>query len=187
MGQDTPATWLLDVDGVLNVWGKPGWSASPWHTRVVVPYDDAGTLVAEFRLRWAPALITRIRRLHATGTVRIVWCTTWCPVAELLEELWGFPSLERAWSTHLHGYFAVEAKRAAARAVLAAGGRLIWTDDDAFPRAGPLVDELTADGRALLIKPDRRRGLQRDDLAAIESFAGADLARADFGGAATLA
>ncbi|GAA2643951.1 hypothetical protein GCM10010399_92380 [Dactylosporangium fulvum] len=67
------------------------------------------------------------------------------------------------------------AKLAAARAVLAAGRRLVWTDDDEVPESGPLRAELTAGGRALLIRPDARRGLTPADLDEIEAFARGDL------------
>jgi hypothetical protein len=159
-----PPIWLLDVDGVINA-NKPGWSAAPRR------FDVTDKWGMTWPLRWAPALIQRIARIHAEGRAEVVWCTTWCPSAQLLEQLWHLPELRRSWTDDLHGYAAVEAKRAAARAVLADGRRLIWTDDDAFPKRGPLVDELTADGRALLIKPDQRRGLQRTDLDDIDVFA----------------
>ncbi|MGI5185058.1 hypothetical protein ACQEVZ_53285 [Dactylosporangium sp. CA-152071] len=63
------------------------------------------------------------------------------------------------------------AKLAAARAVLAGGDHLVWTDDDEVPAAGPLLDELTAAGRALLIRPDARCGLTPAHLDEIEAFA----------------
>ncbi|GAB7036225.1 MULTISPECIES: hypothetical protein [Catenuloplanes] len=53
------------------------------------------------------------------------------------------------------------------------GRRLIWTDDEALPPPGAARDALTADGRAMLVAPDSRRGLQPADLDAIEAFAGA--------------
>ncbi len=173
--EESPPIWLLDVDGVLNA-DRPGWSAAPRSRKLTVPYVEPRTgftTFQTFRLRWAPMLITRIKQLHAAGRAELRWCTTWCPEADQLERLWGFPPLARAWTEDLYGFRAVEAKRAAAREVLAAGRRLIWTDDDAFPRTGELVDELTAGGRALLIKPDGRRGLQPADMDDIETFTGA--------------
>jgi hypothetical protein len=38
------------------------------------------------------------------------------------------------------------------------------------PEAGPLREEFTRDGRALLIRPDERRGLTPADLDEIEAF-----------------
>lgn len=155
--------WLLDVDGVING-SKPGWSRAPFSAMV---QDSTGS---EWKIRWEPKLIDYIRKVHAEGLAEVVWCTTWCPDADRLEKLWGLPELRRAWSEYKRGYYAVEAKREAARAVLAEGRRLVWTDDDAFPRRGPLVDELTADGRALLVKPDGRGGLRPEDVDAIDAF-----------------
>jgi hypothetical protein len=45
---------LLDVDGVLNA-DRPGWSAAPGRATV---YADTA-----YPLRWAPALLRRIRRV----------------------------------------------------------------------------------------------------------------------------
>lgn len=129
--------------------------------------DSAGQF---WPIRWEPALIERIKTIHSEGLAEVVWCTTWCPDADRLERLWGLPEFRRSWTTHLRGYYANEAKRQAARDVLAQGRRLVWADDTAFPRRGPLVDELTADGRALLVKPDARRGLRPEDLDKIEAF-----------------
>lgn len=161
---DLPPVWLLDVDGVINV-TRPRWGTAP----------HSGTAYADgyaYRMRWAPALIDRIRRLHGTGLVEVRWCTTWCAFADELERLWRLPRLERAFTDPLNGHEAVEAKQAAARMVLADGRRLVWTDDQVVPTPGTrLYDELTADGRALLIRPSARRGLRSADLEAIEEFA----------------
>ncbi|MEE6263752.1 hypothetical protein [Plantactinospora sonchi] len=49
---------------------------------------------------------------------------------------------------------------------------MIWTDDTEVPEPGdPLHDELSAAGRALLVRPFPRRGLHPADLDAIEAFA----------------
>ncbi|WP_327011038.1 hypothetical protein OHA72_29485 [Dactylosporangium sp. NBC_01737] len=152
--------WLLDVDGVINA-RKPGWHAAPHHGRAYA----AGTA---WPMRWAPALTARIRRLHNSGAVEVRWCSTWCAWSDQLERLFRLPPLPCAFTTTAD---APAAKLAAARAVLAAGDHLIWTDDDEVPTAGPLLDELTAAGRALLIRPDARRGLTPDHLDEIEAFA----------------
>lgn len=153
-----PTTWLLDVDGVLNA-SKPGWSAAPRKGTAFAGMDG-------FTIRWAPALIARIKQIRATGLVDIVWCTTWCPWADQIERLFGLPELERAWVDELRGWYAREAKRAAAHDVLEQGNRLVWTDDEAFPYDG---SSFPAD-RALLIAPRPNRGLQPDDLNLIEAF-----------------
>ncbi|HEX8627100.1 MAG TPA: HAD domain-containing protein [Catenuloplanes sp.] len=154
--------WLLDVDGVLNA-ARPGWRAPPRSDNAY----SAGTM---YRMRWAPALLDRIRGLHRADQVEIRWCTTWCSDADQVERVFALPRLDRCWFDDLTGAAAASAKLAAARDVLAAGRRLIWTDDAVVPTSGPVYDELTAAGRALLIAPSPRRGLQPEHLDAIEEF-----------------
>ncbi|WP_153054228.1 HAD domain-containing protein [Planomonospora sphaerica] len=148
--------WLLDVDGVINA-SRPGWGAAP----------RSGTA---YRMRWAPALLDRIRALHRAGGVEIRWCSTWCADADQLERLLALPRLARAWSEHLSATAAAAAKLTAARQVLARGRRLIWTDDVEVPTCGPVHDELTGSSQALLIAPSPSRGLQPGHMAAIETF-----------------
>ncbi|MCX5066956.1 hypothetical protein OOJ91_13975 [Micromonospora lupini] len=155
--------WLLDVDGVINA-SRPGWGAAPTKATAYA----AGT---GYTMRWAPALVDRIRDLHKAGTVEVRWCTTWCAFAEELERLWRLPVLGRAFTEDINGSAASLAKLAAARQVLAEGRRLIWTDDVEVPLWGEVHDELIADGRALLIRPKGSTGLQPEHLDEIEAFA----------------
>ena len=159
--------WLLDVDGVVNT-VKPGWGGPPRRTPMW-----SGTDKKSYLIRWAPALIDRIRALHVDGAVEVRWCTTWCPEADRLERLWGLPPLLRALDADPmpRGPECWPLKLAAARDVLASGQRLIWTDDEALPEAGAAREELTAGGRALLIEPRANRGLQPEDLEHIARFA----------------
>jgi hypothetical protein len=163
---DVPV-WLLDVDGVVNT-NRPGWGGPPRRTLVWSGADQTS-----YQLRWAPKLIDRIRAVHRDGVAEVRWCTTWCLEADRLERLWGLPPLARALDTDPmpRGADCWPLKLAAARAVLAAGQRLIWTDDEALPPPGVEREELTADGQALLIAPRSNRGLQPEDLDHIERFA----------------
>jgi hypothetical protein len=158
---DTPV-WLLDVDGVINV-EHPGWGTVPR-----TGYAWAGS--EQYKIRWAPALVGFIGHLHTTDTVEVRWCTTWCAYADELERLFRLPRLGRAFTDSINGEAAAMAKLAAARQVLAEGRRLIWTDDTEVPLFGPLHDELTRDGRALLIRPRSSIGLQPEHLHLIEAF-----------------
>jgi len=165
MSSELPV-WLLDVDGVINA-SRPGWGGAPRKEHVWSISDHQSYL-----MRWAPALIDRIRDLHASGRVEVRWCSTWCPDAEALERLWQLPPLERALTEVPvpKGSYGWPLKVEAARTVLDGGRRLVWTDDEAVPTDGALHDELTADGRALLIAPNPTRGLQPDHLDDIEAF-----------------
>jgi hypothetical protein len=167
MAADTdPAIWLLDVDGVVNA-DRPGWHMAPYQRRV---HADV-----EYRLRWAPPLIQRVRKLHQSGAVELRWCTTWCPWAHVLEDCWGLPELPRALTDEACGDWSPNkvdlAKLAAAGAVADSGRRLIWTDDTAIPRRGPHRARLLHGGRALLISPASRSGLLPEHMDQIEEFA----------------
>jgi hypothetical protein len=161
--------WLLDVDGVINA-GSPGWGGAP-------RTGNAYSAGFEFRIRWAPPLIARIRALHDRDAVEIRWCSTWCSDADQLERLFALPRFDRCWTEDINGAVAAAAKLAAARQVLADGRRLIWTDDSEVPTSGPVYDELMREGRTLLIAPSPRNGLQPAHLDAIDDFCGPGLAR----------
>lgn len=159
--------WLLDVDGVLNA-SRPGWGGAPRN-------GTAYSVGVGYPMRWAPRLMDRIYALHEAHRVEIRWCTTWCDAADQVERLFGLPRFDRVWSHELTGDAAARAKLDAARDVLDRQRRLIWTDDTAVPLDGPVRDELTRSGHALLIAPSPRRGLQPEDLDAIEAFIQAGL------------
>lgn len=159
----TVPVWLLDVDGVVNA-TRPGWGAAP---RRQMAYADGEA----WPMRWAPALMDRIRALVVAESVEVRWCTTWCAWADQLERMWRLPPLGRAFTGKINGSAASVAKLAAARAVMKdEGRRLIWTDDAEVPTFGDVYDELTADGRALLIRPAGNRGLQPEHMDQIEKF-----------------
>jgi len=167
---DLPPVWLLDVDGVINIRVSP-WHSAPYNGRA---YDNG----REWKMRWAPQLIARIRDLHKAGLVEVRWCTTWCSNVDQLERLFKLPQFGRAFTEDLRGFACSEAKLAAARAVLAEGRRLIWTDDVEVPlpnQEPALHAELTAGGRALLIRPDERGGLRPEHMDEIEAFARAEV------------
>lgn len=161
--------WLLDVDGVLNA-NKPGWGGAP-HRRDILADG------VFWKIRWAPALATRIRALHRSSLVEIRWATSWIGNTAPLAAALALPDFEPAYPnpapgqahTDLHN----DCKQGAAFAVLCSGRRLIWTDDEAIPAIGPLADAL-ADavqaGGALAIAPRPNRGLQPGHLDAIEAF-----------------
>lgn len=159
-----PPVWLLDIDGVINA-NKPGWSAPPRRVRI-----------AGFMIRWAPALIDRIRELRRDGAVDVRWASTWCGYPTELDQLsaciglrldpaFGDRAASKTWG---------DEKAEAALDVIRQGRRLIWTDDDEVDAARdlfPLIAKAEADSRALLIAPRSNRGLQPAHLDQIAEFA----------------
>jgi hypothetical protein len=159
--------WLLDLDGVING-SRPGWSGPPRTTSLAA--HGVG-----YRIRYAPALIQRIRALHNADRVEVRWSTSWVDHCEDLNQLFNLPGVEAAFhltdatQTQTKAHIGKLKVRAALDAVRA-GRRLIWTDDEVIPVQGPDRAELEA-GDALLIVPDERRCLRPDDLDVIEAYA----------------
>lgn len=157
-----PPVWLLDVNGVIDASG-PGWGGPGRAQHVIVeglPY----------RLRWEPKAVACIRTLHMAGVVEVHWCTNWCPWADVLETLWHLPTFSRAWPAGpVDPVDAWPAKVQAALAVLDAGRRLVWTDDDLDPANVPA--QVTATSAALLIRTKPSRGLRPEHVHQIEQFA----------------
>lgn len=160
-----PTVWLLDVDHTIV-----GTDAG-WHD------GDLRTGTARFRgedytISWSAQLVDEVNRLHRTGHVQVVWCSTWCDDAHIrgLEKLLGLPVLDTAFATP-PGEFVADLKVDAVRAVLASGRRLVWTDDSEVPCRGSLLhQELTATGRALLIAPSEHSCLRPKDILRIAAF-----------------
>ncbi|HVK20584.1 MAG TPA: hypothetical protein VM677_04420 [Actinokineospora sp.] len=158
--------WLLDVDGVLNA-TKPGWSQTP----------RQGTAFSGglgYRMRWAPALIEEITDLHQGSLVEIRWATTWADDIAQVERLMRLPRFPTAFSTLGADPSVKSPERKAAAAVKIVEEEcrpLIWTDDDAIPLRGPLIERLTAIGvPTMFVRPDARHGLQPEDMDAIGEF-----------------
>lgn len=154
--------WLLDVDGVLNA-VQPGWGVRPSHA--YARYQGV-----EYRFRWAPPLIHRIRALAESGDVEIRWSTTWVDAIDEVENafrLGPFPLAYRRPADSVRSHNAL--KLQAALDVLDSGRPLVWTDDVAIPTHGPDRDALAAAG-TLLIAPDERTGLQPEHWDAIARF-----------------
>lgn len=156
--------WLLDFDGVVNVIGRkpPRW-----------PGPMGKDAALGFPLRWAPPLVDAINAIHASGKAEVRWATTWLlgdSVADItrITGLGPFPAaFPVSKSIDFH-----DAKRAAAKDVVAAGNRLVWTDDDAIPaRKIDLIDLLgDDDGSYLAVRPPETRGLSTSDVDRILAF-----------------
>ncbi|HYY11924.1 MAG TPA: hypothetical protein VE781_13380 [Kineosporiaceae bacterium] len=87
--------WLLDVDGVVNA-DRPGWGGSPRSRQVAAD----GVL---WRIRWAPALVERIRALHRSGRVEIRWASTWIGSTPALAAALALPDFEPAYPARAQG------------------------------------------------------------------------------------
>ncbi len=154
---------LLDVDGVLNVF-EPSWDGLLVHTKV-----------SRSAIRYSPALVHRLHRLYRSATVEFRWATTWCNLETELaafEDLIGIAA-PRAFTDRPPHLSWGDMKVNAALAVLAEGRRLIWADDEEAAAARLLFPEIVRaehEGRALLLMPVSRLGLQPEDLDAIDAF-----------------
>lgn len=155
--------WLLDFDGVVNIIGsKP----SPW------PGPMAKATVAGYRIRWAPELVDAINNVHTDGQAEVRWATTWLDdgMVNHLTDTLGLGPFPAAYERPPHQVHD-EAKIAAARGVLAAGDRLVWTDDEIVPRKLRERTEMLGAGQWLAVRPPETRGLAPADIAAITEFA----------------
>lgn len=162
---DPRPVWLLDVDGVLNA-SRPGWGEDP-------DQGDAFVDGACYSLRWAPALTRRISALAVSGAVEVRWATTWVDHILQVERLLRLPRIDTAFrGLRLGDHDSVARKVKAALDVVEVERRpLIWTDDDAIPDHGELLERLMDSGTpVLLLSPGSRQGLQPDDVAAIDDF-----------------
>jgi hypothetical protein len=159
------AVWLLDFDGVVNV-TRPGWGGAPRRTRLHI--DGTG-----YRITWAPTLVSHIKRIAQSGRAEVRLASTWNDHAALLGQAirWDLPLAFPPLGPSLSLAAVAEAKVAAALTVVERGARLVWTDDEAIPAAGPVRDALHAAG-ALLITPSPRRGLQPPDIETIDAYLG---------------
>lgn len=153
--------WLLDVDGVINV-DSPQWGQKPATGR-------ATALGHTYDLHWAPKLVEAIRQIHEGEMAEVVWCTTWCAWADQLEALWELPRFDRAFAEEDPRYVH-RLKMESALGVIKVGRPLIWTDDDAFMEHGPRYDDLTRNGRSLLIRPRNTVGLKPRHIDEISEF-----------------
>jgi hypothetical protein len=174
---DARPVWLLDIDGVVNALSRApvrgSFPCDRW-IEIMVHTEMPGIGPASFPIRAARPVLDFVARVHASGAVEIRWHSTWreAAITDLAPAL-GLPDLPISvapeWTDH-HGIVPWW-KQPAAERVLASGRHLVWTDDDI---AVFRPDLAAFDGRddALLIAPDRDRGLTQPELDAIDRFLG---------------
>ena len=168
--KDERPIWLLDVDGVVNANGWARREVDFWPKESVKHELISVNQWQRYHIFVAEGLIDFINEMHASGKVEIVWATTWLDHANThLAPAFGLPTLEvgaRPIGMDDHYY-----KHRAARAGIAAGRRVIWTDDVEI--TAQMRQEFTESGLShLLIAPDEVYGLTPADCAKIREFVG---------------
>jgi hypothetical protein len=173
MTQPSPPVWLLDIDGVINALARGpvhgSWPPDSWAQHVVrAEIPEMGLMVLPILV--AEPVLAFVRRVVATGAAEVRWHSTWRTAAMTdLAPLLDLPpipiSIAPEWTQRPPGWW----KLAAAQRVIAAGRRLVWTDDDLARYPGDLGG-LDSRPDALLIAPDPQTGLGPADLDRIADF-----------------
>ncbi len=152
--------WLLDLDGVLNFFGRSAW---PSVRGLTVDFGGTG-----YRIRYSPEMIAAITEVAQDCQIDVRLCSTWCEQPGPILAQLGL-SIPVAF-TPRSGDNIDRLKLAAALDVVASGARLIWADDVAIPSAGAGVETLRDSG-ALLIAPNEMGGLTPAQLTRIREWA----------------
>ncbi len=174
--------WLLDVDGVVNVLstGADGlpWPSEQWIQRVVyAPIEGRGVMTLPILA--ARPVLEFITRVHESAAAEIRWHSTWRGAAAThLGPVLGLPPLPFSVAPEwLDESDVLWWKLPGAQRAIAAGRRLVWTDDDldtyarhADPHTSGGLATVAAREDTLLICPRRDRGLGPEDLDAIAAF-----------------
>jgi hypothetical protein len=166
--------WLLDIDGVLNALVRGPlpdiWPTDAWVQRLVVTeVPDRGRM--SLPIVAARPVLEFVRRVHESGLAEIRWHSTWRGAAiTAFAPVLGLPgdiaiSIAPEWSERpvLQWW-----KQPAAERAVAAGRRLVWTDDDLRVFADDTAHLAGPD--TLLLAPEPTLGLTADELDAIEAF-----------------
>lgn len=152
-------SFLLDVDGVVNVFAVP----------------DEGTFRIEtlsvaggwFNVTVGTHVIEAVRRWAADPRMDVRWCTTWHDHAnDELAPAVGMPRLPVAPGRRDDGYW----KLHHAMRLVAAGRPLVWCDDTWAAHPMTAASLPPAPAGVLLIQPDPFVGLTVADIARIDEF-----------------
>lgn len=166
--------WFLGVDGVVNAV-----SLSPpegFITAAASPGGDYG----QFTINYDPEIAKRIRHLHESNLVQVMWLTTWGSGANgELRELLGLPEFEvadepplysrggyEAWDDTSSGWWKL---RTVKRFYEDNPDRkYVWTDDDIALE--PEAREWVLDKNIYAVAPSTHKSLTAIDLNFIEQF-----------------
>lgn len=152
---DKKVAWLLDVDGVINVWKPSSWGR-----------DFRTEKCGRTLIRYNQGLITWLRTEPALKQVQFIWSTTWCYYPRELQ------ALERTIGLGMRIHYAftdrpphltcAEQKVSAVQDALQEYERVIWTDDeevDAARKLFPALEFAEAFGQLLMFQPKSELGL----------------------------
>lgn len=166
--------WLLDIDGVINALAHgplpDAWPERDWVQRLVIT-DIPGRGVMSLPILAARPVLDFITDVHRSGSAEIRWHSTWRTAAiTSFAPALGLPttiamSVAPEWSERPIGQWW---KLGAAERAVAAGRRLIWTDDD-LRVYGDETEHVASAGN-LLLGPYGDTGLTPDELARIAGF-----------------
>lgn len=172
----TKATWLLDIDGVIN--------ALPSHGRIPGTFPASAWVQVEvanshnekpWPILAAKPVVDFINWVDDEGLAQILWHSTWYDESNQVGKAIGlneFGHLEcdeyEGWQMGSRGWW----KLPAARKVLAQSeGHVVWADDDAMP---PHLSQgerrIWRDAGALVIAPNQYQGLAPANLERIKFY-----------------
>lgn len=158
----------LDVDGVVSPVAPTGFT--DWGTEWKMA--DAGVL----DVLYATELVHELNDLAAHPAARFVWLTTWqrlapeflCPAIGLRGEHW--PVLSSDDWDRTADWWKLDALQ---RDVQESGAeRIVWIDDQLNHETAARSWAEFLGNRVLWIAPDPRRGLTRNEIAAVRDFLG---------------
>lgn len=167
--------WLLDVDSVINV--PPPYSYDSGNNvkkRLKVHPEWVKTVIHDFQIMYAPAVVDFINDVSRKGLVTIKWTTSWgqYAVSEFAPDV-GLDTFavsedkgsEFIWP-HENWWKYIAAKHAAWE------GPFVWTDDDIDKKAklAVLKEGEQYGHEGLVITPARSRGLEQPHLDQIMEF-----------------
>lgn len=161
----TKTIWLLDFDGVVNVLGKPRpYLYTDWiNFQIRVKFNN-------YSITTALGIVDFIDEIDSIDGVRVLWCSTWQKEIEQINKKLG---LKLGWidASKIHEEAKLldfpKWKFGAAKALVNAGFKVIWTDDDLC--RSHTVSKWEAPN-LLKICPEEDFGLLPSDLTAIKAF-----------------
>lgn len=164
---DGPPVWLLDIDGVINA----DENADAWHS---ADWIDRRVRFGHGRVRVFAArpVLDFIRHVHANGLADIRYHTTWQHDAHHLGAVFGLPRLPvQDAAEYAHGgRLTTWWKLPVVWRLIAAGHRVVWTDDDIEASLMDAQKLRLEDAGALIVSPDPTTGLRQTDLDKIATY-----------------